>query len=283
MPSSYTNLLGLVLPTTGELNGTWGAVVNANQTQFVEDAVAGYATASLAGGDWTLTTTGGGTANEARMSTLIATGSPGVPRSIFAPKLSKTYTVINKTNAVVTIKGGPSAPTTGVAVAVGKASVVVWDTVTGDFIVAGSASSGGSGGATGAGGDTIFQENATLMTTSYVLGDSAMSAGVTFTNGSANISFSNSFIAGQPVRFTTTGTLPTNFATSTVYYVIATGLTASNIQVSATLGGAAITAGSAGSGTHSCGKANNASVAGPLSVASGVTLTIPTGQRLVVL
>lgn len=280
MPSSYTNLLGLVLPTTGELDGTWGAAVNAALTQLLEDSVAGYATANVTGGDWTLSTTGGGVANEARMSTLIATGSPGVPRSIFAPKLSKTYTVINKTDAVVTIKGGPSAPTTGVAVAVGRAAVVVWDAVTGDFIVAGSVSSGGSGGA---GGDTIFQENATLMTASYVLGDTAMSSGVSFTNGAANISFSNSFIAGQPVRFTTTGTLPTNFATLTPYYVIATGLTASTMQVSATPGGTAVTAGSAGSGTHSCGKANNASVVGPLSIASGVTLTVPTGQRLVVL
>jgi hypothetical protein len=217
------------------------------------------------------------------MSTLIATGSPGTPRSIFAPKLSKTYVVVNKTNAVVTIKGGPSSPTTGVDVAVGKASVVAWDTVTGDFIVAGSASSGGSGGATGANGDAIFQENNTLMTASYVLGDSVMVEGAVFSNGSANIAFTNTFIAGQPVRFKTTGTLPTNFATLTVYYVIATGLSASNIQVSATLGGAAITAGSAGSGVHSCGKANNASVVGPLSIPSGVSLTIPTGSRLAVL
>ena len=34
------------------------------------------------------------------------------------------------------------------------------------------------------------------------------------------------------------------------YYVIATGLTTTNIQVSATLGGAAITMGGAGTGTH---------------------------------
>ena len=117
MPSSYTNLLGLVLPTTGELNGTWGAAVNAALTQLLEDSVAGYATASVTGGDWTLSTTGGGAANEARMSALIATGTPGTPRSIFAPKTSKTYAVINKTDAVVTVKGGPTTPTTGVDVA----------------------------------------------------------------------------------------------------------------------------------------------------------------------
>lgn len=72
----------------------------------------------------------------------------------------------------------------------------------------------------------------------------------TFSNGSANIGFTNSFAAGQQVVFTSSGTLPTNFSLLTVYYVIATGLSGSNIQVSATKGGLAIVAGSAGSGTQ---------------------------------
>lgn len=74
---------------------------------------------------------------------------------------------------------------------------------------------------------------------------------VTFTNGSAVITFTNTFVAGQGVQFKTTGTLPTNFAINTTYYVIATGLSGSQFEVSATLGGSAITAGSAGSGTQS--------------------------------
>jgi len=72
----------------------------------------------------------------------------------------------------------------------------------------------------------------------------------TFTNGSAVISFTNSFVAGQAVQFTTSGTLPTNFSPNTIYWVIATGLSGSQFEVSATYGGSAITAGSAGSGTQ---------------------------------
>ena len=72
----------------------------------------------------------------------------------------------------------------------------------------------------------------------------------TFTNSSANIGFTNTLIAGQKVYFTTSNTLPTNFTANTIYYVIATSLSTSNIQVSATPGGSAITAGSAGSGTQ---------------------------------
>jgi hypothetical protein len=73
---------------------------------------------------------------------------------------------------------------------------------------------------------------------------------VTFTNTSAVIAGTNSYTAGQVVEFNTTGTLPTNFATNTPYYVISTGLSSSQFEVSATSGGSAISAGSAGSGTQ---------------------------------
>lgn len=102
-------------------------------------------------------------------------------------------------------------------------------------------------------------EIASLATGSGLPGDYIIKTGfqgvsstgtATFTNSSANIGYTNSFVANQAVQFTSSGTLPTNFALNTTYYVIATGLSVSNIQVSATVGGSAITAGSAGSGTQ---------------------------------
>lgn len=57
-------------------------------------------------------------------------------------------------------------------------------------------------------------------------------------------------VAGQPVVFTTTGTLPTGLTAGVVYYVIAGGLTADAFSVAATPGGAGIETTSAGSGTH---------------------------------
>jgi hypothetical protein len=75
-------------------------------------------------------------------------------------------------------------------------------------------------------------------------------ATATFTNASASIGLTNSFAAGDRVSFQTSSALPTNFVAFTNYYVIATGLTGSTFQVSATLGGSAITAGSAGTGTQ---------------------------------
>lgn len=48
------------------------------------------------------------------------------------------------------------------------------------------------------------------------------------------------FIAGEPVTFQTTGTLPTGLTLGTTYYVISAGLTANTFEVSETLGGAAV-------------------------------------------
>ena len=72
-----------------------------------------------------------------------------------------------------------------------------------------------------------------------------------FTNGSAVIAAPNAFVVNQRVQFFTTGSLPTGFSTATVYYVISTGLYFSQFEVSATMGGSAIVAGSAGSGIQS--------------------------------
>lgn len=129
MATNYTTLLGFALPTTGELSGTWGTVVNDNITELVEDSVAATATASVASGDWTLSITGAGAANEARCAILRPTGSPGVSRNIIAPNKSKAYFVINQSNAAVVVK---ASATTGVSIAAGKNALVAWNDT--DFV-----------------------------------------------------------------------------------------------------------------------------------------------------
>lgn len=56
--------------------------------------------------------------------------------------------------------------------------------------------------------------------------------------------------AGQPVVFTSAGTLHTGLTADKVYYVVAAGLTTNSFSVSATEGGAAIDTTGAGSGVH---------------------------------
>jgi hypothetical protein len=125
MTTAYTSLLGFALPVTGELSGTWGDTVNNSITQLEEDAIAGVATQSVASGDWTLTTTGSGASNQARMAILIPTGTPGVSRNILAPNKSKAYIVDNQSDAAVVLKGS-TGPTTGITIATGEKCLAAW-------------------------------------------------------------------------------------------------------------------------------------------------------------
>ena len=137
MATSYTSLLGLALPVTGELSGIWGDEVNNSITQLVEDSVAGVATQSVVSSDWTLTTTGSGASNQARMAILVPTGAPGTARNIIAPGSSKAYIVVNNSDSTVTIKASAS---TGVVIPSGNKTFVVWSGT--DFVAVGGTGSG---------------------------------------------------------------------------------------------------------------------------------------------
>lgn len=56
--------------------------------------------------------------------------------------------------------------------------------------------------------------------------------------------------ANDPVKFTTTGALPTGLIAGTTYYVVGSSITTNTFQVSATPGGAAIATSGTQSGTH---------------------------------
>lgn len=202
MPSAYTTLLKFVLPVTGELTNQWGDVINDELTQLVEDAIAGAVTQPVTSGDWTLTTTGGGEPNEARSAILIATGTvPGTPppaRNIYAPKLDKLYVVVNNSNTGVYIKGGPTAPTSGILISAGTAVLVAWDSTVGDFVkVAGGSGGGATGGSTGSGTvNAVFYENDQAVTVNYTItsnknagtfGPVTINAGITVTVPSGSV------------------------------------------------------------------------------------------------
>jgi len=122
--TNFTPLLGLALPTTGDLQGTWGATVNTAITDLIDDAVAGTVTLS-ADADVTLTTTNGAD-NQARNAVILWTASNGATtRNITAPAQSKAYIVINAGTGSVVIRG--SGPTTGVTVTSGYKALVAWN------------------------------------------------------------------------------------------------------------------------------------------------------------
>lgn len=172
MATSYTSLLGLALPVTGELSGTWGDVVNDSITSLVDSAVAGTTTLS-ADTDVTLSTTTGA-ANQARQQILLWTASGTTTRYITAPAQSKSYTVVNA-SATQSIVVRGVGPTTGVTFAAGETGVVAWDGS--DFVKI-------AGGGAEAGG--VIQVNKTTATVSYTMptGSNGFSVGpITIADG----------------------------------------------------------------------------------------------------
>lgn len=154
MATSYTSLLGLALPVTGELDGTWGDTVNNSITSLLDTAIAGTTTLST-DADVTLTTTTGAS-NQARQAILLCSGARTAVRNITAPAQSKIYAVVNNTTGGygVVIRG--VGPTTGVTVANGKTAVVVWNGS--DFVeVAPATSTTATNLAGGAAGSVPYQ------------------------------------------------------------------------------------------------------------------------------
>lgn len=102
-----------------------------------------------------------------------------------------------------------------------------------------------------------------------------VSSTITFSNGSQNVGWpAHGLPTGQRVYFTNSGgALPTNFAANVAYYIVAVP-NANTIQVSATRTGAAITAGSAGSGTQTGFAYTPVVSLGPNTVGSGAVFDV---------
>lgn len=126
MTTAYTSLLGLALPVTGELSGTWGDTVNTAITSLLDTAIAGT-TSITTDSDITLTTTTGAS-NQARQAIILWNPASGtVTRNITAPAQSKIYTVINASGGTQSIVIRGVGPTTGVTVVKGESALVAWN------------------------------------------------------------------------------------------------------------------------------------------------------------
>lgn len=124
-----TTLLGLVLPASGSLDGTWGTTVNTQLTELLDNAIAGTTELTV---DVDVTLTDSPLVqNQARQAVILWTATGTITRTITAPSQSKTYVVINKTGGTQAIVF-KALGTTGVTIPAGRASVIVWDGL--DFV-----------------------------------------------------------------------------------------------------------------------------------------------------
>jgi hypothetical protein len=142
MATQYTSILKLALPTQGELDGTWGGVVNDNITSMVEEAIAGLSTINT----WTTNshtlTTANGVTSESRAAMLVLTDSGTAltgAGEVICPTATKIYIVKNDTGQTITVK---TSAGTGVDIPTGTIRIVFCD---GTNVVQASASLSGLG------------------------------------------------------------------------------------------------------------------------------------------
>jgi len=131
MTTAYTSLLGLALPVTGELSGSWGDVVNDEITSLTDAAIAG-STSLATDADVTLTTTSGAS-NQSRQAVLYCSGARTAIRTITAPAHSKVYVVINATTGGYPVIVNAVGPTTGVSIPAGVRALIAWNGS--DFVI----------------------------------------------------------------------------------------------------------------------------------------------------
>ena len=178
MATTYTTLLKLAKPTQGELDGSWGTVVNDNITSMIEEAIAGRSVINTWSGNSATLSTANGTTAESRsaMLSLTDTGtSLSGAATVICPALSKVYILKNGAGQTATLK---TASGTGIAVPNGKTMLLYCDgtnVVEGVDHIAGALTTGSTivstgditaGGTVGATGDTAAGDDAALGYTS---------------------------------------------------------------------------------------------------------------------
>lgn len=192
--STYSPSLRIELITTGTQAGTWGNTTNSNLSTVVDAAIAGNVTVAVASSAQALTYLNGPTStaadNQSVRAILTLTTSTGAAFAVYAPPVSKLYTIYNASSYTATIYnstviGNTTAAGTGVAIPAGK-TVSVWSDGTdfatqADYLdtptIASPALTGTPTAPTAAGGTNTTQ----VATTAFVATSFAPIASPTFT------------------------------------------------------------------------------------------------------
>lgn len=274
--TSFTPLLGLALPTTGDLSGTWGTVVNDAITGLLDSAVAGTTTLS-ADTDVTLSTTNGAT-NQARNAVIRWTASGTVTRNITAPAQSKAYIVINATGGTQSIVIRGAGPTTGVTVPAGRKALVAWNGS--DFVEI-------SGGLINLATDVVGVlpvANGGTNIASYTAGDMIYATGTTtlVKRGIGTTGQVLTVAGGVPTWATPASGLPSQTGNAGKW-LTTDGATASWQPLITPGGGGAIAINyDVVSTSYTVATGTNGFSVGPITINDGITVTVASGQRWVV-
>ena len=299
MASTYSNLK-IELIGTGDQSGTWGVTTNTNLGTAIEEAITGSADVTFASADVALTLTNTNGSQTARNLRLRLTGTSGGARNLTVPNIEKYYIISNELADTVTVKNSSGATygiPAGTTAQLYSTGVGITDAISffdGAIISPAAVITGGSIDNTTIGATTAASGRFTTLTATgnTTLGDASSD---TITANAGTLSIPNNLV------FNGTGaiTLPSG-TTAQEPGVPAGGMIRYNSQTDSfegytiakgwgAIGGGNIT--NKGfwqniqiiTGTEAIDVGYNASSVGPITVASGGSVTVPPGSRWLVL
>jgi hypothetical protein len=254
MATTYNNNLRIAEIGTGDQAGVWGVTTNYNLATLLTEAITGVLSVTITGNQALQTLDG--VTDQSRQAALLLTGTPGAAFTLYTPPVDKLYIIKNSTGQTATISAATAANGT---TPTGGTTVTIPDTYTafvycdGNNIagvidrIIGNLSVAGNGAFGGTGAITI------------PVGTTAQQAG-----GQGSIRYNTSLSRFEGNNGATWGGLGggatgggadqvfiENQPIVTTNYTLSTGF--------------------------------NAMSTGPITINNGVTVTVPTGYRWVVL
>ena len=294
--ATYSQSLKLTLLANGEGAGTWGQTTNTNLGTLLEQAITGVQTITMSNANVTLTSTDG-TADQARNAVLVVTGTNAAVRDIIAPLVNKQYLVVNNTTGGFAINIR-AASGFSVSIPNGSSVFVYCDGTnfysaqqnytTGNFTVGGNLAVTGTSTFTGA----VTANSVSLGNVTATGNVAANNIAITGFANAANV------VATGNSQFNGTGALKIPVGTNGQRPSPTTGMvrfSSTDVQFEGYNGSQWTSIGGAAAGgavyenkqsitaNYTMSTNYNGESVGPITIASGVVVTIPSGSRWVVL
>ena len=290
MTVNYTTNLALGLPVTGTESGTWGDDVNNAITAYLDISIAGGLAVTVTTADVTLTNTQGTNAatnigsTTAQYAILNTSGAMTAARSLIVPSSSKWYIVNNACTGgfLLTVKG---TATTGVTLTNGEKALLFWNGT--DYVKV--ATLNGTGAFPLPTGTTAQQPASPVTgtvryntTSNEFEGYSGASPAWKSIGGSALSNDTSTASNLYPVfAAATTGTAQNLYTgNANLLYKPSTGELSATAHISTN--GITLNANTIAT-SYTIAATNNGLSAGPVSVNSGVTVTVSTGSTWTVI
>jgi hypothetical protein len=292
MASTYSSLK-FELIGTGEQSGTWGTTTNVNLGTAIEEAITGSADVTFSSGTVTLTLTDTNGAQAARNLRLNLIGTSGGAQNLIVPAIEKFYLINNGCADAITVKNSTG---TGIAVPAGR-STLVYNNGTNVIDAVSYLSALAVGGTLGVTGNT------TLGGTLGVTGAVTLSTALPVASGGTGAATAAQAVINLGVITSATGSAKVPAGTTAQQDVspqagfFRFNTTASRFEGYDGTAWGAVGGGATGGGTnevfiendqnvtanYTIPSTKNAMTTGPITVDAGVTVTVSSGSRWVVL